>query len=449
MNAPGIPRALSLLLVLGLLAAACGGGGGQTAAEDTEGPAASDPADDESTASEPADGEPAAESDQTFKVGLFLPTVGPFAGIAEDQADGFRHYVEDLNDGVLSGYDVEIVEADTANDPAIAQENVQRLVERDEVDAIVGIISSAVAYAVAPYLEESGVPTISTAAAADDLTQRDHFPNFFRTSLASSQYMLPLGTYACEELGYETAAMVSLDYSFGWEAMGGFARSFEDAGCEIVQELYSPLGTADWGPIVQQIDREVDVVVQTTTGPDALNFLQAYRDFGLSEIPMLANGASTDPSSLPEQPQRELATGNIRSAMYYAEAADTPENQEFQASFREQYGYTPGLYAEAPFVAAMVLEAALADIEELDAASLTSAIAEVELADAPRGPLRFDEYGQAIMPMYLREMTEVNGELENQIVDTIAEEVTQFWTYDPEEYLQNETYIDLKGTWAN
>lgn len=434
-------RLFGALLALGVLAAACGGAEDDPAAEE---PAAND--DNTEQAAEETPDEAAAGGD--FTVGLFLPEVGPFAGIAEDQRDGFHHYIEDLNDGVLSGYNVEIVAADTANDPAVAQENLRRLVERDEVDAVVGIISSQIAYAVAPYLEESGVPMISTAAAADDLTQRDHFPNFFRVTMAASQYMLPLGTYACEELGFETASMIALDYSYGWEAMGGFARAYEDAGCEIVQELYSPLGTADWGPIVQQIDRNADVVVQTTTGPDAVNFLQAYRDFGLTDMPMLANGAGTDPSSLPEPRQKELAEG-VQSAMYYAEAADNPANMEFQNSFREEYGYTPGLYVEATYVAAMVLEAALANVEELSYENLVGAIGQVELDDAPRGALSFDDYGQAIVPMYLREMSETEGELRNQIVDTIAEEVSQFWTYDPEEYMQNETYIDLKGSWPN
>jgi branched-chain amino acid transport system substrate-binding protein len=387
--------------------------------------------------------------EQTLKVGLFLPEVGPFAGNADAQEQGFRHYVENVNDGSLAGYQIEIVNADTANDPAVARENVQRLVERDEVDVVVGVISSAVAYAIAPYLEETGVPMIFTAAAADDLTQRDHAPNFFRTNTAASQVMLPLGTYACEELGYQTAAMVSLDYAFGYESMGGFARAYEDAGCEVVQEIYSPLGTADWGQVVQSIDKDVDVVVQTTSGSDAVKFLQAYRDFGLTTIPMLANGAGTDPSTLPEQAQRELAVG-IQTVYFYAEGADTPVNQEFQNSFREAYDTTAGTYAEAAYVAAMVLEAALEDLDEVDYESLTEAIAGVTVEDAPRGPLEFDEYGQAIFPIYLREMGPgENGELVNQIVETIDEEVTQFWTYDPEEYLENEPYVDLKGTWPD
>lgn len=422
----GTSKAMAGLISIGLLTAACGGNddggdsGSQGAGQDGKG---------------------------TLKIGLFLPQVGPFAGIADDQADGLRHYVENVAEGSLGGYDVEIVEADTANDPAVARENVQRLVERDEVDVVVGIISSAVAYAVAPYLEESGVPVIFTATAADGLTQGERAPNFFRVSTASSQIMMPLGTYACEELGYKTASMVSLDYAFGYEAMGGFARTFEDAGCEIVQEIYSPLGTADWGPVVQQIDKDVDVVVQTTSGSDAVKFLQAYRDFGLTDIPMLANGFGVDTSTLPEPAQRELAT-DLRSVAFYAESSESEANQAFQTSFSEEFGYTAGLYAEATYVAGMVLDAALETLDELSPEELTSAVADVTLDDAPRGTLAFDEYGQAVLPIYLREMADQGGELKNTVLETINEEATQFWTYEPEEYLEFKPYTELKGSWA-
>ncbi len=417
----GKRNALGVVLAASLLAAGCGGGSGSGSVGDS--------------------------GEKVLKVGLFLPQVGPFAGIAKDQANGFRNYVENLKGGMLSGYKVEIVPADTANDPAVARENVQRLVERDKVDAVVGIISSAVAYSVAPYLQESGVPVIFTATAADDLTQRRHAPNFFRTSTSSSQLMMPLGSYACKTLGYRTATMVSLDYAFGYEAMGGFARSYEDAGCKIVQELYSPLGTADWAPVVQQIKKDVDVVVQTTSGSDAVKFLQAYRDFGLTDIPQLANGFGTDLSTLPEPAQRELAT-KLQSVAYYAEALDTPANQQFQKSFREKYAHTPGIYAEATYVAGMVLEAALASGQKVDHAGLTAAIGKVQI-DAPRGPLKFDQYGQAILPSYLRVMKDNGaGELTNHIVKPIAQDASQFWTYDPQEYLKLPPYTELKGTWA-
>jgi branched-chain amino acid transport system substrate-binding protein len=388
------------------------------------------------------------EDDGVFKVGLLLPSVGPFAGIAEDQADGFRHYVENVAGGSFGDTEVEIVTGDEGNDPTLAQESIQRLVEKDEVDAIVGVISSAVAYAIAPYIAESGVPTIFTATTADDLTQRQHAPNMFRVSNAASQIMLPLGKHACEDLGYKTAAMVSLDYSFGWEAMGGFAKGYEDAGCKVTQELYTPLGTADWGSVAQSIDKSVDVIIQTSSGSDAAKFLQAYGDFGLTDIPMIANGFGTDPSTLPEPTQRKLALP-IQSVMYYAEALDTPANNEFRESFRKEYSYTPGIYAEAAYVAGMVLDAAAADLDEISYETVTDAIADVKLDDAPRGALQFDEYGQANLPVYLRQMKDVDGEYMNTVVETLGEGLSQFWTFDPDEAMAEEPYNDLKGSWVN
>jgi branched-chain amino acid transport system substrate-binding protein len=385
--------------------------------------------------------------DGTIKVGLLLPSVGPFAGIAEDQADGFRHYVENVAGGAFGDHEVEIVTADEGNDPTISQESVQRLVEKEEVDVVVGVISSAVAYAIAPYLTESGVPTVLTATTADDLTQRQDAPNIFRVSNSASQIMLPLGEYACNELGYKNAALVSLDYSFGWEAMGGFAKSYEEAGCEVSQELYTPLGTADWGSVVQSIDKDVDVIIQTSSGSDASKFLQAYKDFGLTDIPMIANGYGTDLSTLPEPAQRELATP-IQSVFYYAEANDTPANNEFRTSFKEAYGYTPGAYSEATYVAGMVLDAAISGVDEVSYESTTEAIAGVELDDAPRGALTFDEYGQANLPVYLRQMEKVGDEYMNQVVETLGESFSQFWEFDPEAAMAEKPYNDLKGTWT-
>src|SRR5690606_27473552 len=132
--------------------------------------------------------------------------------------------------------------------------------EQDEVNFMFGLVHSGVAYGVAPYINESEIPFVITVAGADGLTQHDASPWIFRVNYTGSQDNMPLGEYACSVLGYDTAAVVALDYAFGWESSGGFARTYEDAGCSVVQELYSPLATEDWVPIVQQLDSSADVV---------------------------------------------------------------------------------------------------------------------------------------------------------------------------------------------
>ena len=62
-----------------------------------------------------------------------------------------------------------------------------------------------------------------------------------------------------------------------------------------------------------------------------------------------------------------------------------------------------------------------------------------ELADTPRGPIRFDDYGNPIQNIYVRKVERVGGRLQNTVIHTF-EKVSQFWTYKPEEYLKNPVY---------
>ena len=373
-------------------------------------------------------------------VGLVNPVTGPFAALGEDVNAGFEAYV-DSRDGVLSGHPIEILSEDTANDTATAQEAVVRLVD-DGADMLAGFVNSGVANGVSATLVETGVPLVITTAGADALTQRNAADTIFRLSYTSSQDAMPLGDYACRELGHETVAIIGLDYAFGWEAASGFAKVYEDAGCDVVQEVYAPLATADWAPFVQQLDTDADAVWAVIPGADGIRFMQAYRDFGI-ELPLLAHGATTDEQILPEQ--GDTALGAI-TTLHYSAAIDTPENAELTEVFEAATGNSVSQYAEHGWAAAMVLEAALAAIDgEVTNEALTAAIADVQL-DAPRGPLAFDDFGQAIHTVYVREVQEVDGELVNAIIGDYPE-TSQFWTYDPEEFLSGTPLGDLRGTW--
>lgn len=59
----------------------------------------------------------------------------------------------------------------------------------------------------------------------------------------------------------------------------------------------------------------------------------------------------------------------------------------------------------------------------------------VSLADAARGPIRFDDYGNPIQNMYVRKVEKVGGKLQNAVIHTFPN-VSQFWTYNPAEFLK-------------
>jgi branched-chain amino acid transport system substrate-binding protein len=424
MDASRLARVAALLCVAVLPLTAC--------ADDADAP---DDAPDDAS-----DQDGATDTEGTLRVGLLNPLTGPFTALGEDVNDGFRLYVD--THGGIGGYDVEVFVEDEANDAAAATEAAERLVERSEVDVILGFVNSGVAYGAAGYIADAGVPLLISVAGADDLTQRDAVDNIFRLSYTGSMDAMPGGAYACEELGYETAAVIGLDYAFGWEGVGGFARAYEDAGCDVIQEIYVPLDTQDWAPFVQQLDTDADVVWVLNAGPDAIRFVQAYRDFGVP-MPLIGHGSATDEEVLEQQ--QALAEGMI-TTLHYSRMIDTPENTEFVESFEETYGRSVSRYAEAGWSAGLVLEEALGGLDTVDYDTLSAAIADVRV-DAPRGPISFDAYGQAIYNVYVREVQEVDGDYQNVVIDEYPE-VSQFWTYDPEEYLDEPPYADLKDTWA-
>ena len=68
----------------------------------------------------------------------------------------------------------------------------------------------------------------------------------------------------------------------------------------------------------------------------------------------------------------------------------------------------------------------------------------MRVPDLPRGPVRLDEYGSPIENVYIRKVERVNGALQNTVIETLPA-VSQFWKYDPAEYLKQPLYARAIG----
>src|SRR5439155_1712471 len=77
------------------------------------------------------------------------------------------------------------------------------------------------------------------------------------------------------------------------------------------------------------------------------------------------------------------------------------------------------------------------DIENVD--KFLGALRRRHLSDAPRGAVRFDDFGNPIQNIYVRRVEKAGGRLQNTVIHTFPS-VSQFWTYKPEEYLKNPVY---------
>jgi branched-chain amino acid transport system substrate-binding protein len=373
-----------------------------------------------------------------IKIGFLVPQTGPLAANGKDMINGMQLYLEEQGYR-LAGREVKLIIEDDEGKPPTGIAKARSLVESQGVHVLVGPLSAAVGYAIASYVDDKKVPTLFPIVSAEDITQRKRSPYIVRTGWSSSQPSHPFGKWVYDNLKYKRIAMIGYDFAFGWEVAAGFQRTFEESGGQVVQKLWPPLGTADLGPYLAQLRRDVDAVYAVFSGADALRFAKQFNDAGLrARLPLIGGGTFTDEHVLRSMGDEVLG---VVTALHYSAALSSPANSKFAKAYEAKYQQVPSYYSEGPYVTGVALKVALesigGDIENVD--RFLGALRKVDLSDAPRGPVRFDPYGNPIQNVYVRKVERVGGKLQNTVIHTFPA-VSQFWTYKPEDYLKNPVY---------
>ncbi|HLF70482.1 MAG TPA: ABC transporter substrate-binding protein [Actinomycetota bacterium] len=424
---------LVVFLTIGLVTTACAGGdseGGSTTVGST-------------TVGSTTGGEDLP----TLKVGVPLPFTGVVAESAEEMRQTFLMYVEEQG-GTLGGLPVEVIFEDTETDAELVVTKTRKLIDEDQVHLISGPMLAFEGLAMLDSVNQAGIPWVGqTGVAADDYTRLETPTLSAAAKHTASQETMPLGTYAYEDLGYRTIATLGQDYAWGYQTVGGFQYAFEAAGGDVVQKLWAPIGTTDFAPFVNDINQDVDAVYVTLIGADIPRFVQAYSDFGLKEnIPMLASEDLVAQDAIRFY-SGDAAIGIIGITPFTANL-DRPEMQAFVEAYSERTGNIPTFWGESSYVAAMVIDRtlqyvseandiALADLPEWvrsNGEAFAAATREIDLSDAPSSAITVDEFNRQVRDFYIVELVDEGGTITDSLVETVPE-VTQFWTFDQQEFL--------------
>jgi branched-chain amino acid transport system substrate-binding protein len=371
-----------------------------------------------------------------IRVGLVTVKTGPLASGGIDMERALVQYLSERNN-TLAGRKVELIVADSGGVPAQARTKIQELVERDNIHIMIGPLDTASALAADDYIRQAQLLTLSVAA-AEDMTQRKPNPWFTRGTSTSSQSAMPLADYAAKELKYKRMAVIADDIAYGHEMCAGFMRVFEDAGGKVVQRMFPPLTVPDYGTYLAQLKTNIDAIFLGFAGSNGFRYLRQFNEYGLmGKVKPIGGMTALDEAVL--RNMGDEALGIITSCWYSAEI-DNPINQKFVSAFRAQWKYDPGFYAAATYTEAAVLEATLNKIggKIEDKPVFMKAVRSIKV-DTCRGPLSFDQYGNVVGNVYIRRVTRKEGRLVNSVIHTYPN-VSQFWTYKPEEFLKNPVY---------
>lgn len=371
-----------------------------------------------------------------IRLGLMTVKTGPLASGGIDMERGLDQYLKERN-YTLAGRKVDLIVADGGGVAAQTRTKVQEMVERDKIHIMIGPLDAASALAADDYIRQASLPTLSVAA-AEDMTQRKPNPWFVRGTSTSSQCAMPLADYAAKTLGYKRMAVIADDIAYGHEMCAGFMRVFEDAGGKVVQRMFPPLTVPDYGTYLAQLKTNVDAIFLGFAGSNGFRYLRQFNEYGLmGKVKPIGGMTALDEAVLRNMGDEAL---NIVTSCWYSAEIATPINQKFADAFRKQWKYDPGFYAAATYTEAAVLEATLNQIKGNveDKQAFMKAVRSIKV-DTCRGPVSFDQYGNVVGNVYIRRVARKEGRLVNTVIHTYPN-VSQFWTYKPEEFLKNPVY---------
>jgi branched-chain amino acid transport system substrate-binding protein len=369
---------------------------------------------------------------------MLAPLTGAFSGAGKDMLAGLELYFDEIN-RQIAGRRIELVVEDTEGNPQQALSKARKLVEQDKVHLLTGGLLAPTGYALHPFVESARIPTTFPLIASDDLTQRKAAKWIVRTGATASQPMHAFGDWTVKSTKYRRIVALSLDHAYSWEALGGFQRTFEEQGGQIVQKIWVPFTTNDFAPYLAQIRRDADAVLLTLGGRYSIQFAKQWQSSGLAErMPVLAGGVTVDETVLTQL--GDEANGWV-STLYYSAALDTPANRRFVKAFEAKTGKTASYFSETCYTGARwiadAIKAVDGKVEDRD--TLLAALRRVDIKESPRGPISVDNLNNPVENVYVRRVERVGGKLQNTVIATIPA-VGQFWKYNPEEYLKQPLY---------
>jgi len=218
----------------------------------------------------------AAHADIT--VGFSGVLSGPPAALGQDQYDGFMLGLEQLG-GSLGGQKAVVIREDDQLKPDVGAQIVQKFIEKDKVDVIVGLGFSNVLMAEHRRIRDSGVVAISTNAGPAPIAGRMCLPNLFVLGWQNDSMSEAMGQYVKDQ-GYKNVYLMSLNYQAGKDKLAGFKRFYNERAP--LDEVYTPLDQLDFSADISRMQsRQPDALFVFYTGGVGINFTRQLSQAGL------------------------------------------------------------------------------------------------------------------------------------------------------------------------
>lgn len=347
--------------------------------------------------------------DETIKIGIIQPRSGALAVSGEDSYVGQQIAIDQFNEkGGVDGRMIEAVVADVP-DATAAQNEVNRLIQKEGVNVITGVYGSAIAEVTASICNRNNVMYWEAISVTDKLTEQG-YTTVFRTHISGVQYGLEVGKMAddlSKEYGIENprVAIVSDNGDFGQSISEGVKQYAQENGMNIVlDELYAS-NLQDASPVVLKMkESNPDVLIITSYINDGINITKQAKSLEFSPKLWIGVGSGYGLSAyydalgedsngiIGTDPTNNIIMENLSEEMQAL-------MEDFQKRFEEIQGYAPPTAAYLEWQTMWVLMNNVikecGGTDDVDAMVEATRAIDIPYGELPTGyGIKFDEKGQ-------------------------------------------------------
>jgi branched-chain amino acid transport system substrate-binding protein len=357
---------------------------------------------------------------QTVKIGLINSNTGFLAQAGDEMEKGISLYVKTHEKELPSGVKVELIRRDDTAAPEVGKRVAQELITRERVQALLGIVGSPIAAAVAPLTAEAKIPLVITNAAGVAIPRIS--PYVARVSFTLWQQAYPLGKWAAQK-GWKKGYTAVSDFIPGHDAEAAFTKAFTDAGGQIVGAVRFPPANPDFVPFVQRVkDAHPDVLfIFVPAGGQATGMMKAIKDLKLREAG-IAVVSTQDLVPEEELPNMGDTPVDLITSGIYSVAGQRPANAAFLAAWNAEYGgkAIPDFLSAGGWDGAAALFNVIKQTNGKFDGDKAMAILKGWKHESPRGPIMIDpDTRDIIQNVYMRRTEMKDGKLANVEFDTI------------------------------
>src|ERR1700719_1592976 len=317
-----------------------------------------------------------ARGEEPVKIGMVNPLTGVLSALAQSEVDGAKYAEAEINKkGGILGRPVQLLVEDSANDVGTGVQKTRKLIDRDNVNAIIGDVNSGIAYAMSQVTNEKKVFHIVAGGHTDPITGTNCKWNVFRVCNTTTMDTSAITPELVKKFGKKWF-FITPDYAYGHTLQDAFIKALTKAGGTYEGDML-PINNTDFSAtLIKAKAYKPNVLLNNMGGLTQINCMKQLTQFGLQKEMALGGALFELESVKAVSPEAQTGWWDME---WYWNQPNVPEVVKFVADYRAATKKTPSARDWSGCVSMHSVRLARAQAKTVQGPKLAKAMEDMEM----------------------------------------------------------------------